>query len=91
MKLDPCSSGGRVFLLGQIKVMCLRWFRERVQYEYYRFTDLDLKKGSLAYADILVSNNAINGISDPHLVLSRAVDLEYNLSQLEGTWVRRAA
>src|SRR5665647_1345980 len=49
------------------------------------FSDLDLKMGPLADADMLVGNNAVNGISDPHFVLSRAVDLEYNLSRLEGT------
>ena len=49
------------------------------------FSELDLKRGSLADADILVGNDARNGISDPHLILSEAVDLEYNLSRLEGT------
>ena len=32
------------------------------------FSDLDLKRGPLADADMLVGNNAVSGISDPHLV-----------------------
>ncbi|MGZ7193326.1 MAG: nickel-dependent lactate racemase family protein [Halobacteriota archaeon] len=48
------------------------------------FSNLDLKRGPLADADMLVGNNALDSISDPHLVLSGAVDLEYNLSRLEG-------
>src|SRR5450756_2828740 len=49
------------------------------------FSDLDLKRGPLADADMLVGNNALNGISDPHLILSGAVNLKHNLSRLEGT------
>jgi nickel-dependent lactate racemase len=49
------------------------------------FSDRDLKRGPLADAEMLVGNNAVSGISDPHLSLSGAVDLEYNLSRLEGT------
>ena len=55
------------------------------------FSDLDLNRGPLADADMLVGNNALDGISDPDLVLSGAVDLEYNLSENSGVRVIRAA